>query len=168
MSCNAGPSRPSRASPPSSIQCVRSYGTSIRTERTETAERRLDGTAEAAAPGVVAPGVVAPEAAAPGAAAEVAPRSGHETSTPPCRGHTCTPESAQVWGLNLPGWDARLPAPPIPRAIGAAAFDAMRSTANIDELLQRTYVSSEALGETTGMYLKVCAAAAALATAWPY
>ena len=28
--------------------------------------------------------------------------------------------------------------------------------------------ASEALGETTGMYLKVCAAAAALATAWPY
>ena len=68
-------------------------------------------------------------------------------STPSCRGHTCTPESAQVWGLNLPGWDARLPAPPIPRAIGAAAFDAMRSTTNIDELLQRTYVSSKALGE---------------------
>ena len=31
-----------------------------------------------------------------------------------------------IWGSDLPGWDGRLPAPPLPRAVGRALFDLAR------------------------------------------
>ena len=31
-----------------------------------------------------------------------------------------------IWGSDLPGWDGRLPAPPVPRAVGRALFDLVR------------------------------------------
>ncbi|EJK67070.1 hypothetical protein THAOC_11942, partial [Thalassiosira oceanica] len=45
-----------------------------------------------------------------------------------------------VWGLNLPGWDGRLPAPFLPRVIGRAGFDLIRNPDVIDKYLDSAYV----------------------------
>ena len=49
-----------------------------------------------------------------------------------------------VWGLNLPGWDGRLPAPMIPKIIGRQLFDVIRNEDVIKEYLNAAYVNSKA------------------------
>lgn len=53
-----------------------------------------------------------------------------------------------VWGLNLPGWDGRLPAPPVPKFVGGALFDIIRDPNVINMYLQAAYVHKEAYDGT--------------------
>ena len=55
-----------------------------------------------------------------------------------------------LWGGNLPGWDARLPGPYLPRAVGRFMYDAIRDLKNIRSLLKRTYANSSQLGDLPG------------------
>ena len=77
-----------------------------------------------------------------------------------------------VWGLNLPGWDGRLPAPPIPKFIGRVLFDTIRDVNVIDKYLDNAYVHRSAFdgtfddsfydgcdskgGEALGVKIKAC------------
>ena len=49
-----------------------------------------------------------------------------------------------IWGLNLPGWDGKLPAPPLPKMIGRALFDLIRDYETIDWYLNAAYVHRDA------------------------
>jgi pimeloyl-ACP methyl ester carboxylesterase len=53
-----------------------------------------------------------------------------------------------VWGLNLPGWDGKLPPPPLPRLLGRTLFDSIRNEDIIDKYLQVAYVNREAFDGT--------------------
>ena len=53
-----------------------------------------------------------------------------------------------VWGLNLPSWDGRLPAPPLPKLIGRALFDTIRNLDIIDQYLDVAYVYKQAFDGT--------------------
>ena len=53
-----------------------------------------------------------------------------------------------VWGLNLPYWDGKLPAPPIPKMVGRALFDAIRDEGVIEKYLEAAYVHREAFDGT--------------------
>jgi pimeloyl-ACP methyl ester carboxylesterase len=53
----------------------------------------------------------------------------------------CLLNATPIWGLNLPGWSGKLPAPLVPRLIGRVLFDAMRDTRTITQFLQATYVN---------------------------
>ena len=53
-----------------------------------------------------------------------------------------------VWGLNLPTWDGRLPAPPLPKLIGRALFDTIRNLDVIDQYLDVAYVYKQAFDGT--------------------
>ena len=53
-----------------------------------------------------------------------------------------------VWGLNLPGWDGKLPAPSIPKAIGRQLFDVIRNENVILQYLETAYVRREAFDGT--------------------
>ncbi|KAL9184919.1 hypothetical protein ACHAXT_002696 [Thalassiosira profunda] len=55
-----------------------------------------------------------------------------------------------VWGLNLPGWDGKLPAPPLPKLVGKAAFDTIRRPDIIDQYLEAAYFRREAYDGTYG------------------
>lgn len=49
-----------------------------------------------------------------------------------------------VWGLNLPSWDGRLPAPAFPKMIGRILFDTIRDVNVIDKYLDVAYVNRRA------------------------
>jgi pimeloyl-ACP methyl ester carboxylesterase len=53
-----------------------------------------------------------------------------------------------VWGLNLPGWDGRLPPPAVPRFVGRKLFDVIRDPGVIDMYLEAAYVHREAFDGT--------------------
>jgi len=53
-----------------------------------------------------------------------------------------------VWGLNLPGWDGKLPAPPIPKLVGRKLFDTIRDDDTIKWYLNEAYVHREAFDGT--------------------
>lgn len=53
-----------------------------------------------------------------------------------------------VWGLNLPGWDGKLPAPAVPKAIGRQMFDLIRNEDVIRQYLEAAYVRAEAFDGT--------------------
>jgi len=53
-----------------------------------------------------------------------------------------------VWGLNLPGWDGKLPAPPIPKLVGRKLFDTIRDDDTIAWYLNEAYVHREAFDGT--------------------
>jgi pimeloyl-ACP methyl ester carboxylesterase len=53
-----------------------------------------------------------------------------------------------VWGLNLPGWDGRLPPPPLPKYVGGQMFDLIRNPNVINMYLQTAYVHPEAYDGT--------------------
>lgn len=53
-----------------------------------------------------------------------------------------------VWGLNLPGWDGRLPPPPLPKYVGGQLFDIIRNPNVINMYLQTAYVHPEAYDGT--------------------
>ncbi|KAL7526974.1 hypothetical protein ACHAXR_001735, partial [Thalassiosira sp. AJA248-18] len=53
-----------------------------------------------------------------------------------------------VWGLNLPGWDGKLPAPPFPKMVGRKLFDTIRNPDVIDKYLEAAYVHREAFDGT--------------------
>lgn len=44
-----------------------------------------------------------------------------------------------VWGLNLPGWNGRLPAPLIPKMVGRYLFDRIRDLSTIEQYLVAAY-----------------------------
>ncbi|KAL3781828.1 hypothetical protein HJC23_011137 [Cyclotella cryptica] len=49
-----------------------------------------------------------------------------------------------VWGLNLPSWDGKLPAPAFPKRIGQILFDTIRDINVIDKYLDVAYVNRQA------------------------
>jgi pimeloyl-ACP methyl ester carboxylesterase len=49
-----------------------------------------------------------------------------------------------VWGLNLPLWDGKLPAPVLPKIIGRLLFDTIRDFKVIDKYLDAAYVNRQA------------------------
>ena len=49
-----------------------------------------------------------------------------------------------VWGLNLPGWNGKLPAPPLPKMVGRKLFDTIRNLDVIDWYLEQAYFYREA------------------------
>jgi len=53
-----------------------------------------------------------------------------------------------VWGLNLPGWDGKLPAPAVPKAIGRQMFNLIRNEDIIRQYLEAAYVRGEAFDGT--------------------
>ena len=53
-----------------------------------------------------------------------------------------------VWGLNLPGWNGQLPAPPVPKAIGRQLFNVIRDEDVIRQYLETAYVRKEAFDGT--------------------
>lgn len=53
-----------------------------------------------------------------------------------------------VWGLNLPGWDGKLPPPPFPRLLGRTLFESIRNEDVIDKYLEVAYVNREAFDGT--------------------
>eukprot|EP00984_Skeletonema_dohrnii_P010976 scaffold4339_cov100-Skeletonema_dohrnii-CCMP3373.AAC.1 len=53
-----------------------------------------------------------------------------------------------VWGLNLPGWDGKLPAPAVPKAIGRQMFNLIRNEDVIRQYLEAAYVRGEAFDGT--------------------
>ena len=53
-----------------------------------------------------------------------------------------------VWGLNLPGWDGKLPAPPLPKIVGRKLFDTIRDDDTIEWYLNEAYVHREAFDGT--------------------
>ena len=53
-----------------------------------------------------------------------------------------------VWGLNLPGWDGKLPAPPLPKLVGRKLFDTIRDDDTIAWYLNEAYVHNEAFDGT--------------------
>lgn len=53
-----------------------------------------------------------------------------------------------VWGLNLPGWDGKLPAPPFPKMVGRIAFNTIRNLDVIDKYLEAAYVYRAAFDGT--------------------
>lgn len=53
-----------------------------------------------------------------------------------------------VWGLNLPGWDGKLPAPPLPKVVGRTLFDTIRNLDVIDKYLDVAYVYKQAFDGT--------------------
>ena len=53
-----------------------------------------------------------------------------------------------VWGLNLPGWDGRLPPPPLPKYVGGKLFEMIRDPNVINMYLQTAYVHPEAYDGT--------------------
>mmetsp|Transcript_22951 Transcript_22951/g.49660 ORF Transcript_22951/g.49660 Transcript_22951/m.49660 type:complete len:510 (+) Transcript_22951:53-1582(+) len=61
-----------------------------------------------------------------------------------------------VWGLNLPGWDGKLPAPPLPKMVGRALFDTIRNEDVIDKYLETAYVHREAFDGTFGDSFNEC------------
>ena len=56
----------------------------------------------------------------------------------------CLLNPTPVWGLNLPGWDGKLPAPKIPKAIGRYLFDRIRDLNTIEKYLENAYARKEA------------------------
>jgi len=53
-----------------------------------------------------------------------------------------------VWGLNLPGWDGKLPAPTMCKLIGRGLFDIIRKEDVIQQYLETAYVRREAFDGT--------------------
>mmetsp|Transcript_26530 Transcript_26530/g.56402 ORF Transcript_26530/g.56402 Transcript_26530/m.56402 type:complete len:612 (-) Transcript_26530:1061-2896(-) len=53
-----------------------------------------------------------------------------------------------VWGLNLPFWDGKLPAPFVPRRVGRALFDVIREEGTIDRYLEAAYATRGAYDGT--------------------
>lgn len=49
-----------------------------------------------------------------------------------------------VWGLNLPFWDGKLPAPALPKLVGRTLFDTIRNIDIIDQYLDVAYVHKAA------------------------
>ena len=53
-----------------------------------------------------------------------------------------------VWGLNLPGWDGKLPPPALPRLVGRGLFDVIRDPGVIDAYLGAAYARRGAFDGT--------------------
>ena len=53
-----------------------------------------------------------------------------------------------IWGLNLPFWDGKLPAPSFPKFVGRQAFDTIRDLNIIDQYLTAAYIHREAFDGT--------------------
>ena len=53
-----------------------------------------------------------------------------------------------VWGLNLMGWDGKLPAPAFPKLVGRKLFDTIRDMDVIDKYLEAAYVHRSAFDGT--------------------
>jgi len=67
---------------------------------------------------------------------------------PHCIASLTLMNATPVWGLNLPGWDGKLPAPPFPKWVGRQMFDLIRDLNVIDKYLEAAYVHREAFDGT--------------------
>jgi pimeloyl-ACP methyl ester carboxylesterase len=61
-----------------------------------------------------------------------------------------------VWGLNLPGWSGRLPAPLIPKLIGGYLFDRIRDLRTLEVYLASAYANAEAYDTTLVEQIRAC------------
>jgi pimeloyl-ACP methyl ester carboxylesterase len=61
-----------------------------------------------------------------------------------------------VWGLNLPGWSGRLPAPLIPKLIGGYLFDRIRDLRILEVYLASAYANAEAYDTTLVEQIRAC------------
>mmetsp|Transcript_7185 Transcript_7185/g.9322 ORF Transcript_7185/g.9322 Transcript_7185/m.9322 type:complete len:412 (-) Transcript_7185:52-1287(-) len=61
-----------------------------------------------------------------------------------------------VWGLNLPGWDGRLPAPFLPKAVGRYLFDQIRDFDTIEKYLETAYFNREAFDISLIQQIREC------------
>lgn len=61
-----------------------------------------------------------------------------------------------VWGLNLPFWDGRLPAPFIPKKIGRYLFDRIRDLNTIDKYLEAAYSDPRAYDDVLISQIRSC------------
>jgi len=61
-----------------------------------------------------------------------------------------------IWGLNLPGWDGKLPAPPLPKFVGRLLFDQIRDLNTIEKYLEVAYANADAFDEdlVSGSYYR--------------
>lgn len=68
----------------------------------------------------------------------------------------CLLNATPVWGLNLPGWDGRLPPPPIPRQIGRYLFDKIRDYDTIEKYLDTAYSNRDAFDDELMHQIRQC------------
>ena len=68
----------------------------------------------------------------------------------------CLLNATPVWGLNLPGWDGRLPPPPIPRQIGRYLFDKIRDYDTIEKYLDNAYSNRDAFDDELIHQIRQC------------
>jgi pimeloyl-ACP methyl ester carboxylesterase len=68
----------------------------------------------------------------------------------------CLLNPTPVWGLNLPGWSGRLPAPAIPKLIGRYLFDQIRDLTTIEKYLENAYARKEAFSEELMHQIRGC------------
>lgn len=68
----------------------------------------------------------------------------------------CLLNPTPFWGLNLPGWDARLPPPKIPKLIGRYFFDRIRDLKTIETMLDYVYANRGAFDEELCQQIRGC------------
>eukprot|EP00587_Corethron_hystrix_P004843 CAMPEP_0113321998 /NCGR_PEP_ID=MMETSP0010_2-20120614/15297_1 /TAXON_ID=216773 ORGANISM="Corethron hystrix, Strain 308" /NCGR_SAMPLE_ID=MMETSP0010_2 /ASSEMBLY_ACC=CAM_ASM_000155 /LENGTH=387 /DNA_ID=CAMNT_0000180321 /DNA_START=181 /DNA_END=1344 /DNA_ORIENTATION=+ /assembly_acc=CAM_ASM_000155 len=61
-----------------------------------------------------------------------------------------------IWGLNLPGWDGKLPAPPLPKFVGRLLFDQIRDLNTIEKYLEVAYANADAFDEDLMAKIRAC------------
>ena len=68
----------------------------------------------------------------------------------------CLLNATPVWGLNLPFWSGRLPAPFLPKLIGRFLFDRIRDYGTIEKFLDQTYSRREAFDDELMGQIRDC------------
>jgi len=71
-------------------------------------------------------------------------------------GSICLLNATPVWGLNLPGWSGRLPAPFLPKFIGRVLFDFIRNPQTIEKYLENAYSNREAFDSELIQQIRKC------------
>ncbi|KAL7575026.1 hypothetical protein ACA910_010838 [Epithemia clementina (nom. ined.)] len=61
-----------------------------------------------------------------------------------------------VWGLNLPGWNGRLPAPWFPKIVGRYLFDRIRDLKTIETYLEAAYFNRAAYDRSLIQQIRDC------------
>jgi len=68
----------------------------------------------------------------------------------------CLLNATPVWGLNLPFWSGKLPAPSIPKFIGRTLFDRIRDLRTIETYLSAAYSNREAFDTVLMNQIRSC------------
>eukprot|EP00751_Fragilariopsis_kerguelensis_P004917 CAMPEP_0170794572 /NCGR_PEP_ID=MMETSP0733-20121128/23491_1 /TAXON_ID=186038 /ORGANISM="Fragilariopsis kerguelensis, Strain L26-C5" /LENGTH=639 /DNA_ID=CAMNT_0011144061 /DNA_START=218 /DNA_END=2137 /DNA_ORIENTATION=+ len=68
----------------------------------------------------------------------------------------CLLNPTPVWGANLPGWDAHLPVPAIPKLVVRSLFDQIRDLHTIEESLNAAYSRREAFTDELVHQIRDC------------